>query len=47
MYSWVSMFKNRDYKSISEYGNKVLTTDNIRNILHQIEYMDGRNFKNE
>lgn len=49
VYSWITIFKNKDLKFITQYDKKyvhgVLTPKDLRNIKHQIKYMDGRKFE--
>ncbi|WP_186430863.1 restriction endonuclease [Clostridium sp. BSD9I1] len=49
LYSWISMFINKDYRYIAEYNrrfrDRVLTSEDLQNIKHEIEHMEGREFE--
>lgn len=49
LYGWISLFKNKDYKSVREYNrkyaNRVLSSKDIINIRHEIKQMEGREFE--
>lgn len=49
LYSWITMFKNRDYNFIIDYNrkykNRELTVHDLDNIKHEIEHMEGREFE--
>lgn len=49
LYSWISMFINKDYRYIAEYNrkfrNRVLSSEDLQNIKYEIEHMDGREFE--
>lgn len=49
IYSWITIFVNRDYEFIADYSrkykNRVLTIKDLDKIKHEIEYMEGRQFE--
>lgn len=49
LYSWITMFINKDYKFIADYSkkyrNRVLTIKDLDKIKHEIEHMEGRQFE--
>lgn len=49
LYSWVSMFINKDIQFIAKYNqrykNRVLTSEDLHRIKHEIEHMEGREFE--
>lgn len=49
LYSWISMFINKDYRYIAEYNrrfrDRVLTSQDLQSIKNEIEHMEGREFE--
>lgn len=49
LYSWISMFINKDYKFISEYNekyrNRILNLNDLDKVKYEIKHMDGREFE--
>lgn len=49
VFGWISMFIHKDYKTVykynKEYANRVLNSNDINNIKHEIKQMEGRDFE--